>query len=139
MTTSLKEATVKVLIVDDEEELRVILSEQLRHHGLEVLEASNGLEGLWHLKHENPDVIVLDLTMPRLGGLEALKRIHTFDPELRVIVLTGTEDPAQHQRARSLGASEVYTKPYDLEQLACTIARHDRAAAGPTLKRPLGP
>lgn len=116
---------MKVLIVDDEEELRMILSEQLQQHGLEVLEAANGLEGLWQLKHENPDVIVLDLTMPRLGGLEALKRMHTFDPKMRVIVLTGTEDPVQHQRARSLGATEVYTKPYDLEQLARIIARPD--------------
>jgi CheY-like chemotaxis protein len=118
---------VKVLIVDDEAELRTILAEQLRHHGLQVLEASNGLEGLWQLKHENPDVIVLDLTMPRLGGLEALKRMHTFDPRLRVIVLTGTEDPVQHQQARNLGASDVYTKPYDLEALVRMIARHDGA------------
>jgi CheY-like chemotaxis protein len=123
-----EEAAVKVLIVDDEEELRMILSEQLRHHGLEVLEAANGLEGLWQLKHENPDVIVLDLTMPRLGGLEALKRMHTFDPKTRVIVLTGSEDPAQHQQARSLGASEVYTKPYDLDHLASMIARYDLGA-----------
>jgi CheY-like chemotaxis protein len=113
---------VKVLIVDDEEELRTILSEQLRHHGLEILEAANGLEGLWQVKHEHPDVIVLDLTMPRLGGLEALKRIHTFDPKIRVIVLTASIDPAQHLAARSLGASEVYTKPYDLDQLARRIA-----------------
>jgi CheY-like chemotaxis protein len=119
---------VKVLIVDDEEELRVILSEQLRHHGLEVVEAANGLEGLWQLKHENPEVIVLDLTMPRLGGLEALKRMHTFDAKTRVIVLTGSEDPVEHQRARSLGATEVYTKPYDLEHLASMIARYDVGA-----------
>jgi len=121
---------MKVLIVDDEEELRMILSEQLRQHGLEILEAANGLEGLWQVKHEHPDVIVLDLTMPRLGGIEALKRIHTFDPEIKVIVLTASEDPREHQRARSLGASDVYTKPYDLEQLARTIARHDPAARG---------
>jgi CheY-like chemotaxis protein len=118
---------MKVLIVDDEEELRMILSEQLRHHGLEILEAANGLESLWQVKHERPDVIVLDLTMPRLDGIEALKRIHRFDPKIKVIVLTGSEDPVQHQRARSFGASEVFTKPYDLEQLARMIARHDTA------------
>ena len=121
---------MKVLIVDDEQELREILSEQLRHHGLEILEASNGLEGLWQVKHEHPDVIVLDLTMPRLGGLEALKRIHTFDPKITVIVLTASEDPLQLQEARRLGASEVFTKPYDLDQLARRIAGHAPSTQG---------
>jgi CheY-like chemotaxis protein len=51
--------------------------------------------------------------------------MHTFDPKTRVIVLTGSEDPAEHQRARSLGATEIYTKPYDLEHLASMIARYD--------------
>ena len=118
---------MKVLIVDDEEELRAILSEQLRSHGVESTEAANGLECLLHVKHEHPDVIVLDLTMPRLGGIEALKRIQKFDPGIRVIVLTASSDPAQHQAARTHGVSEVYTKPYDLVRLAQVIAG-DRAA-----------
>jgi CheY-like chemotaxis protein len=125
---------MKVLIVDDEDELRAILSEQLQSQGVEALQASNGLECLWRVKHERPDVIVLDLTMPRLGGIEALKRIHKFDPRIRVIVLTASIDPADHLAARSCGASEVYTKPYDLEELARAIAATPvtAAAAGAT-------
>lgn len=119
---------MKILIVDDEDELRTILSEQLQQLGVEILEAKNGLECLLHVKHEHPDVVVLDLTMPRLGGIEALKRIHKFDPRIRVIVLTASPDLAQHAAARSLGASEVHTKPYDLEKLARRIAGE---AAGP--------
>jgi CheY-like chemotaxis protein len=113
---------MRVLIVDDEDDLRAILSEQLRSLGVETLEARNGLECLLHVKHEHPDVIVLDLTMPRLGGIEALKRIHKFDPRIRVIILTASMDPAQHLAARAAGAGEVFTKPYDLEQLAHLVA-----------------
>lgn len=120
---------MKVLIVDDEDELRAILAEQLQTHGITPLEARNGLECLLHVKHEHPDVIVLDLTMPRLGGVEALKRIHKFDPRIRVIVLTASGNPADHDAARAAGAHTVYTKPYDLDHLASLIA------AGPTLTR----
>jgi CheY-like chemotaxis protein len=113
---------MKVLIVDDEDELRAILTEQLHAHGITTLEARNGLECLLHVKHERPDVIVLDLTMPRLGGIEALKRIHKFDPRIRVIILTASANPADHDAARAAGAHTVYTKPYDLDQLAHVIA-----------------
>jgi two-component system phosphate regulon response regulator OmpR len=119
---------MKVLIVDDEPDLREILREQLTKHDVAVLEAGNGLECLLQVKHEHPDVIVLDLTMPRLGGIEALKRIHKFDPRIRVLVLTASSDPVDHQAARSLGATEVFTKPYDLAELATTIAARGPAA-----------
>ena len=113
---------MKVLVVDDEDEFRPILAEHLQTHGITTLEARNGLEYLLHVKHEDPDVIVLDLTMPRLGGIEALKRIHKFDPRIQVIVLTASANPADHDAARAAGAHRVYTKPYDFEQLARVIA-----------------
>jgi len=113
---------MKVLIVDDEADLREMLAEQLRIEGVETLEAANGLECLWEVKHQQLDAIVLDLTMPRLGGLEALKRIHKFAPRIRVFVLTASAEPADHQAARALGAAEVYTKPYDLAAFARAIA-----------------
>jgi len=113
---------MKALVVDDEDELRSILTEQLHTLGITTLQASNGLECLLQVKHEHPDVIVLDLTMPRLGGIEALKRIHKFDPGIRVIVLTASTSPNDHGAALTAGAHRVYTKPYDLEQLALAIA-----------------
>ncbi len=61
--------------------------------------------------------------MPRLDGIEALKRIHTFDPGIRVVVLTGSGDPAVHQEARKHGASEVCTKPYDADALAQIVGQ----------------
>ena len=118
---------MKVLIVDDEDDLRAILAEALGAHGVEILEARNGLECLLQVKHEHPNVIVLDLAMPRLGGIEALKRIHRFDPGIRVVVLTASVDAAAHLAARAAGASEVYTKPYDLVALARVLAGTARA------------
>jgi DNA-binding response OmpR family regulator len=70
----------KALVVDDDADIREILAEQLATHGFEVLTAGNGLEALLHVKRERPGAVVLDLAMPRLGGLEALKRIRAFLP-----------------------------------------------------------
>ena len=61
-----------VLVVDDDPEVRAALGEYLRSEGFEVLEAENGLEALVHVKRARPRAVVLDLMMPRLGGLEAL-------------------------------------------------------------------
>ena len=112
---------VKVLIVDDDPELRAVLRDYLASHGAEILEGANGLECLWQVKHERPDAILLDLNMPRLGGVEALKRIHKFDPTIRVIVLTASIDRAEHEQAMRYGAVDVYPKPYDLEELRVAL------------------
>jgi CheY-like chemotaxis protein len=65
----------RVVIADDEAEIRDLLSEYLQSHGCETFRAVNGLEALLHVKHERPSAVVLDLRMPRLGGIDALKRI----------------------------------------------------------------
>jgi CheY-like chemotaxis protein len=114
---------MKVLIADDEAEQRAILSELFQRHGLETFEARNGLECLLQVKRERPDVVVLDLIMPRVNGIEALKRIRKIDPHTRVVVLTASTYSNLHQTARTLGATEVYTKPCDFEQFARHIAR----------------
>lgn len=110
-----------VLIVDDEPELREILAEVLQYHGLQTRQAANGRECLDQIKRERPDVVILDLTMPSMNGIEALREIHALDPEIRVVVLTASAYPALHQRARTLGAREVYTKPVDLDEFARAI------------------
>jgi two-component system response regulator TctD len=73
------------------------------------------------VKRHPPDAIVLDLTMPRLNGIETLKQIRKLDAKVPVVVLTASTYPALHQTARNLGASEVYTKPVDLDRFARKI------------------
>src|SRR5438128_7137153 len=109
------------LVVDDDPEARQVLRDFLRLRGLAVLEAQNGLEALLSVKQHRPGVVVLDLNMPRLGGLEALKRIRPFDPTIRVAVVTEDPDAAIHQQARDLGATVVLIKPVDLAQLETAL------------------
>lgn len=107
----------KVLVVDDEQEVRAMLAEFLEAQGFEVLAAANGLESLLHVKRARPDAVVLDLNMPRLGGLEALKRIRHFDPAITVVVITGEPNPEPRERALAMGAARVLVKPFTLQEL----------------------
>src|SRR5256712_3947991 len=109
------------LVVGDAPAARQVLRDFLRLRGLAVLEAQNGLEALLSVKQHRPGVVVLDLNMPRLGGLEALKRIRPFDPTIRVAVVTEDPDAAIHQQARALGATVVLIKPVDLAQLETAL------------------
>lgn len=110
----------KVLIVDDDADMRTMIAEFLQTEGFVVLEAKNGLEALLHVKRARPAAVVLDLMMPRLGGLEALKRIRAFDPVIKVVVVTGDEGEPR-QRALSLGALAVLTKPVALADLLAAL------------------
>ena len=104
----------RVLIADDEAEIRALLAEFLTLRGFEVLEATNGLETLLQVKRQAPDAVLLDLRMPRLGGIDALKRIHAFNSAINVIVITAEVDPKLAEQARALGARTVLGKPVDL-------------------------
>jgi len=102
---------MRVLIADDDADVREVLVEVFRDAGFDVLEAANGLEALLYVKRDRPDAVVLDLMMPRLGGVEALKRIHAFNPGIRVLVVTGAIDPELHRQATLAGAAGVFSKP----------------------------
>lgn len=108
----------RVLVVDDEPDVLSMLGEYLRQEGFEVVEAANGLEALLQVKRARPDAVLLDLMMPRLGGLDAIKRIRAFDRSIRIIVITGTLDEELHRQARALGAGTVFTKPLKMAEIA---------------------
>jgi len=109
------------LVVDDDADMRAMLADYLVMSGFEVRQAANGLEALLHVKRERPGVILLDLHMPRLGGLDAVQRIRAFDRTTKVIVVTGDPDQGLHDRALRLGASLVLTKPLDFSALDAAI------------------
>jgi CheY-like chemotaxis protein len=112
----------RVVVVDDDAEVRAITSEYLRNHGLEVIEAANGLEALLYFKRSRPAGVVLDLRMPRLGGLDALKRMVAFDPGVRVVVVTGEPDADLRRQAVALGAKAALAKPVALPDLLAALA-----------------
>jgi len=97
----------KALVVDDDTDVRETLAEQLTMHGFEVLTAGNGLEALLQVKRQRPAAVVLDVMMPRLGGLEALRRIRAFHPEAKVVIVSGNLDDEVRQQALALGAAGV--------------------------------
>lgn len=111
------------LVVDDDADMRAMLTDYLVMSGFEVRQAANGLEALLHVKRERPRVILLDLHMPRLGGLDAVQRIRAFDRTTKVIVVTGDPDQGLHDRALRLGASLVLTKPLDFSALDAAIGQ----------------
>jgi len=124
-----------VLIVDDETEVRASLSDYFRAQGLEVFEATDGLDALAQVKKRRPNAVVLDLMMPRLGGLDALKRIRAFDPTITIHVISGFVDHELRQQALSNGAATVLDKPLDFSALLSAVRGlkldHERADAEP--------
>jgi CheY-like chemotaxis protein len=111
-----------VLIADDNEDVRRVLVDYVTMIESEVLEASNGLEALWIVKHHRPDVVLLDLTMPRLGGYETIRHIRKFDPRIRIVVITGDASEQTRRAIEDLGL-ELLVKPIDLRALDALFGR----------------
>jgi CheY-like chemotaxis protein len=107
----------RVLVVDDEPYLREIITEYLRTRGFEVLEAPDGLEALLKFRSQAPDAVVLDIMMPRLGGLRALQRIRSFDPGITVVAVTGSANADLQREIMAAGATAILEKPINLEDL----------------------
>src|SRR5207247_3081414 len=110
-------ADPRVLVVDDDRDVREAIGELLETEGFDVVEAANGLEALLQVKRSRPAAVVLDLMMPRLGGLDAIKRIRAFDRAIKIVVVTGSPDPELARQARALGAVAVLAKPIALPSL----------------------
>ncbi len=119
----------KILFVDDEQELLDIYSSKLKEAGYAVVCASDGMEGLKKAKAEKPDLILLDLKMPGMNGIEVFEKLQE-DPELKnikVAFLTAFSDPAQSQVdksfAKEIGATDFIRKGLDLNELVNKV-RH---------------
>jgi len=131
---------MRVLIADDDADVREVLVESFRDAGFDVLQAANGLEALLCVKRDRPDAVVLDLMMPRLGGVEALKRIHAFNPGIRALVVTGAIDSELHRQATLAGAAGVFAKPVSAAALVAALAGPaHRAPAPQTAPQPAPP
>jgi CheY-like chemotaxis protein len=116
----------RVLVVEDDDDFRKLVSETLEGEGVTVVEARNGREGLSALARYRPAVIVLDLQMPGMDGREFCEVQHRLtDPELShvpIVIVSGVEDA--NAAGRELGAAETLSKPVDFSRLVQTIRRH---------------
>jgi len=113
----------KVLLVDDEVEFASALAERLQMRNYEVRTASNGLEAMALFHESPPDVVLLDLKIPGMDGLEILSNIKKFDPSIEVLMLTGHGDVASVQKGMQSGALEYMMKPIDIDELTSKIDR----------------
>lgn len=108
---------LKVLITDDSQLLRKKLRKDLEEMDCEVLEAENGKDAILRVLEEQPDCVFLDIVMPEVGGVEALKVIREAAPDLPVIMLSSAGTPAKLMTTLKLGAIDFIQKPYTPSQI----------------------
>ena len=108
---------IKILLVDDEQEFVETLSERIRMREHDSDVALNGEQALKKMDDDLPDVVVLDLKMPGMDGMEVLRRIRKAYPKVQVIMLTGHGSEKDEEEARKLGAFEYLQKPVEIDTL----------------------
>jgi two-component system, OmpR family, KDP operon response regulator KdpE len=122
----------RVLVVDDEAEVRTAVRRGLELMGYEIEVASDGAEGVYKIDAWHPDIVLLDLAMPKMGGLSAIEHIRTWS-KVPIIVLSVMGEETDKVRALEAGADDYLTKPFGLQELHARIRvalRH--AGTGPT-------
>ncbi|MBC7324145.1 MAG: response regulator [Moorella sp. (in: Bacteria)] len=107
----------RILIVDDQHGVRSLLQLVFQEEGYEVAVAVNGREALHQVERWHPDVVVMDVRMPVMGGLEALPRIKALSPNTAVIIMSAYVEAKTLPEVWRLGASDFIYKPFDLEEL----------------------
>jgi len=110
----------RILVVDDEERIINFLSAKLKASGYEVLTAPNGVIGLEQVQAQEPDLVVLDLLMPKMTGMEMLKQLRTFSP-IPVIILTAKGADTDRIKGLQLGADDYLPKPFNPDELVARI------------------
>lgn len=113
----------KVLIIDDEQEFTQALAERMTNRGMDVSTSSSAIEGLKSVEEKSFDVVVLDLQMPEMDGIETLKILKKKKPELQVILLTGHATVEKGIEAMKLGAMDLLEKPADMTTLTEKIKK----------------
>jgi len=111
----------RILVVDDEDNLRTMLAAALKFEGYQVVQAANGSEGLRSVKEQRPDLIVLDVMMPELDGFGMLKRLRDAGDRTPVIFLTARTESADTVAGLCLGADDYLAKPFSLEELVARV------------------
>ena len=110
----------RILVVDDEERILNFLRSKLKASGYEVLTASNGVAALEQAQAQDPDMIVLDLIMPKMDGFETLKELRSFSA-VPVIILSAREADADKIKGLGLGADDYLPKPFNPDELVARV------------------
>jgi DNA-binding response OmpR family regulator len=122
-------AAKTVLVVEDEESLASTLSYNLRKNGFNVVSAIDGVEGLQAARRDHPDVIVLDLMLPKMDGLEVCRRIRA-DSDVPILMLTARSEELDKVVGLEMGADDYLTKPFSMRELMARVRALLRRSAG---------
>lgn len=120
----------RLLIVDDEDNLRSMLAAALEHHGFDVEDAADGMAALAALPQVQPDLVVLDVMMPELDGFEVLRKMRDRGIKTPVLFLTARAEPADRVRGLTAGGDDYLAKPFSLEELVARIEAILRRSQG---------
>jgi len=113
----------KILLIDDEPKLLDLMKDVLEEEKYHVFCASSGSDGILLNEQKNPDLILLDLRMPEMDGIETLRNIRKNDDKVRVVILTGYGCPDTIRDAADLNVSEYLSKPFENEDLVSIISK----------------
>ncbi len=125
----------KILVVDDELQIVRVARSYLEKAGYRVLTASNGREALFIARYEKPDLVVLDLQMPEMDGLEFTRRVRAEQPDIAIIMLTARVEEVDRILGLELGADDYMTKPFSPRELVArvrTVLRRSQSTPAPT-------
>ena len=122
-------AAKTVLVVEDEESLASTLSYNLRKNGFNVVSAVDGVEGLQAARRDHPDVIILDLMLPKMDGLEVCRRIRA-DSDVPILMLTARSEELDKVVGLEMGADDYLTKPFSMRELMARVRALLRRSAG---------
>jgi CheY-like chemotaxis protein len=119
----------KILCIDDEAAIRKLIAEELRDAGHELIEAADGEIGLALIQQHRPDLVLCDISMPRLDGYQVLERTRALGPEFRLmpfLFLSAMAEPRQVIAGKRLGADDYITKPIEFDDFLAVINRRLR-------------
>ncbi|MDQ6595196.1 response regulator [Bacillus salipaludis] len=114
----------KILIVDDQFGIRILLNEVFQKEGYQTYQAANGIQALDIVNKHDPDLVLLDMKIPGMDGIEILKRMKVIDPEIRVIIMTAYGELDMIQEAKDLGAITHFAKPFDIDDIRAAVKKH---------------
>ncbi|WP_256238102.1 response regulator [Bacillus sp. EB600] len=101
--------------------MRILLNEVFQKEGYETFQAANGLQALEIVKNNDPDLVLLDMKIPGMDGIEILKRMKVIEPDIRVIIMTAYGELDMIQEAKDLGAITHFAKPFDIDDIRTAV------------------
>ncbi len=119
----MSERTARILIIDDDKQICAILSDLVKKEGFEALTAYEGEKALKNIRSEAPDLVLVDLMLPGIDGMEVLRQIKGLDPELPVVFITAHADPRGAVKAIKGGAHDYLIKPFDNHEVIRVVHR----------------